>query len=316
MEKYNRIISFLPSATEILFEIGLGRYVSGVTHECTYPLEASKKPIVIKPVVDFEHMSGDQIDEKIKELSTRNQPIFKLDNELVRKIQPDLLISQDLCSVCAPFSNEVAQTFKVLGYNPSNLVLNPKNLSDVLKSITELGMEVGNFDRSVELHDKLVSRIHWIQTLLESSKRKNRSMYDPPRVLCLDWINPFYMAGHWVPDMIDIAGGLSLNGSNGMDSRQITMSDIEKLDPDVIVVAPCGYDLKRTQIEYDKIDLFMWRSLKAYKENQIYLVDANSFFSKPSPRIITGIEILCHILYPDLFSDLKLPNLSFTISKK
>ena len=315
MEKYKRIISFLPSATEILFEIGLGNSVFGVTHECTYPLQALKKPVVIKPVADFDRMSGAEIDEVIKDLSRRNAPIFKLDEILVRDIQPDLLISQTVCSVCAPFHNEIDQTLKVLKYNPPNLVINPKNLSDILKSIKILGNEVGNFENAVELFEKLVSRIHGLKTILKLTDQ-DQTMPSPPKVLCLDWMNPFYLAGHWIPDMVATAGGQPLSSASGMDSRQITISEIEKLDPDIIIIAPCGFDLKRTQREYDELDTSQLKSLKAYKENHIFLVDSKSYFSKPSPRIVTGIEILCRILYPDLFKNIKLPDCSFSAPDK
>lgn len=315
MEKYKRIISFLPSATEILFEIGLGQLVYGVTHECTYPLQALKKPVVIKPVVDFDSLSGAEIDEEIKDLSTRNQPIFKLDDKLVRDIQPDLLISQNLCSVCAPFYNEIDQAFKILGYNPTNLILNPKNLLDILKSITIIGNEVGNFENAIELFDRLVSRIHGIQTVFRVTSR-NETTHSCPKVICLDWINPFYLAGHWIPDMVVTAGGKPLISRSGMDSRQITIAEIERLNPDIIIIAPCGYDLKRAQKEYDQLDNPTWKSLKAYRENHIFLVDSNSYFSKPSPRIVTGIEIMCHLMYPDLFRNLKVPDNSFSVTNK
>jgi iron complex transport system substrate-binding protein len=315
LEKYKRIISFLPSATEILFELGLGKSVFGVTHECTYPLQALKKPVVIKPAADFDRMSGAEIDEVIKDLSRRKQPIFKLDEILVRDIQPDLLISQTVCSVCAPFHNEIDQTLKVLGYNPPNLVINPKNLSDILKSIKILGNEVGNFENAVELFEKLVSRIQGIKTILKLTDQ-DQTMPSSPKVLCLDWMNPFYLAGHWIPDMVATAGGQPLSSGSGMDSTQITISDIEKLDPDIIIIAPCGFDLKRTQREYDQLDTSQLKSLKAYKENNIFLVDSKSYFSKPSPRIITGIEILCRILYPDLSKNIKLPDCSFSVPDK
>ena len=315
MQKYKRIISFLPSATEILFEICLDQWVYGVTHECTYPLQALKKPVVIKPAVDFDSLSGAEIDEKIKELSSKNQPIFNLDTKLVKDIQPDLLISQSLCSVCAPFYNEIEQTFKVLGYNPTNLILNPKNLFDILKSITTIGNEVGNFENAIKLFDRLVSRIHGIQTVFKLANQ-NETTHSIPKVVCLDWLNPFYSAGHWIPDMVTTAGGKPLISVSGMDSRQITITDIEKFDPDIIIIAPCGFDLKRTQREYEKFENPRWKSLKAYKENQIFLVDSNSYFSKPSPRIITGIEILCNIMHPDLFRNLTVPHNSFSVTNK
>jgi len=315
LEKYNRIVSFLPSATEILFEIGLGRYVSGVTHECTFPLEALKKTVVIRPVVDFDSMSGLEIDEKIKELSIRNQPIFALDEKLIKEIQPDVLISQNLCSVCAPFENEVVKANNILSYNPKNLILNPRSLQDIFKSFIIMGNEIGNLENAIKLRDKLDSRIHDIQTILESTVMKDKTDR-LPRIICLDWINPFYLAGHWVPDMILASGGFAMGTASGIDSRQITLSEIEKVNPDKIVIAPCGYNLKRTQSEYEHFDNPRWRSLKAYKDGQIFLVDSNSYFSKPSPRIVTGIEILCRILHPDLFSHLKILDDSFLIADR
>lgn len=160
MEKYKKIVSFLPSATEILFEIGLGQNVYGVTHECTFPAEALKKSVVIRPVVDFDSMSGLEIDQKIKDLYLRNQPIFSLDEKLIKEIQPDLLISQNLCSVCAPFENEIVKANKVLNYKPKNLILNPINLKDIFGSIIIMGNEIGNLENAIKLRDKLDSRIH------------------------------------------------------------------------------------------------------------------------------------------------------------
>lgn len=315
LKKYKRIVSFLPSATEILFEIGLGPFVYGVTHECTYPLEALRKSKVIKPVIDFESLSGFEIDKKIKELSFKNEPIFALDKQLIKKIQPDVLISQKLCSVCAPFENEIVLCNKILGYNPSNLILNPTNLQDILKSIIIIGKELGNLGNAYKLLGKLESRIHAIQTVLKSTKIKKKT--DPlPKIICLDWINPFYLAGHWMPDMIHTAHGLPLGTVPGMDSRQITLAEIEKLNPDKIIIAPCGYDLNRTQSEYESFDDPQWKSLRACKNGQIYLVDSNSYFSKPSPRVITGIEILCRILHPELFSHLQRLDNTFIIPNR
>ena len=316
MEKYKKIVSFLPSATEILFEIGLGQNVYGVTHECTFPAEALKKSVVIRPVVDFDSMSGLEIDQKIKDLYLRNQPIFSLDEKLIKEIQPDLLISQNLCSVCAPFENEIVKANKVLNYKPKNLILNPINLKDIFGSIIIMGNEIGNLENAIKLRDKLDSRIHEIQTILESTVIKENTN-NLPRIMCLDWINPFYLAGHWVPDMVSTSGGLPVGTINGgMDSRQITLPEIEKINPDKIVITPCGYDLKRTQSEYEHIDSSRGRSLKAYKDDQIYLVDSNSYFSKPSPRIVTGIEILCRILHPDLFGYLATMDDSFLVADR
>lgn len=313
MEKFQRIISFLPSATEILFEIGLEKFVYGVTHECTFPPQVSKKSIVVRPVIDFDALTAAQVDQKIKDFSSKGQPIFKLDEDLIKQIQPDLLISQNTCSVCAPFDQEITKTINILGYTPKSLVLNPMNLPDILKSITIIGNEVGNLQYSIKLRKSLESRISGIRKIFESFAIDHKNI-TAQRILCLDWINPFYLAGHWVPDMLDTAGGSTLNGIRGMDSRQITISEIEKFDPDKIIIAPCGYDLDRAQKEYERLNVPEWKTLKAFKNNQIYLVDSNSYFCKPSPRIITGIEILCSIIHPDMFGRMDIPNKSFRIA--
>lgn len=316
LEKFNKIISFLPSATEILFEIGLEKFVYGVTHECTFPPQAAKKSIVVRPVIDFDSLTAAQVDLKIKEFSSKGQPIFRLDEELIKQIQPDLLISQSTCSVCAPFEKEITKTINILGYCPKNLVLNPMNLPDILKSITTIGKEVGNLQNSIKLRKRLESKIRRIRTVFESTFPGRQEKTFSQRILCLDWINPFYLAGHWVPDMLAAAGGHTLNGISGMDSRQITISEIEKFDPDKIIIAPCGYDLERTQKEYELLTVPEWKSLRAFKNNQIYLVDSNSYFCKPSPRIITGIEILCSIIHPDTFGHKNIPDKSFKIADK
>ncbi len=310
MAKFNRIVSFLPSATEIIFEIGLGSSVQGVTHECTYPLEAMNRSKVISPVIDFHALTTIQIDVKIKELSAKGLPIFKIDEKLIQEIKPDLLVSQNLCSVCAPFDNEVKKTYEILGYSPANLVINPKNLYNILESVTYIGKEIGNLENALELRNNLTHRINDIGRIIRSNLRYRHDNI-PERILFLDWINPFYLAGHWVPEMVLNAGGDPLNDVSGEDSRQIAIAEIEKLNPDKIIIAPCGFDLNRSKQEYEYINDPQWKSLKAYRENQIYLVDSHSYFSKPSPRIITGIEILCHILHPDLFCHIKIPDDSF-----
>ena len=181
------------------------------------------------------------------------------------------------------------------------------NLPDILKSITIIGNEVGNLQNSIKLRTRLESRIRHIRTIFKSSFLIKHKNMPSQRILCLDWINPFYLAGHWVPDMLVTAGGQTLNSNRGMESRPITISEIEKFDPDKIIIAPCGYDLDRTQKEYKRLTVPEWKSLRAFKNKQIYLVDSNSYFCKPSPRIITGIEILCSIIHPDIFGRIDIP---------
>ncbi len=308
--KYDKIISFLPSATEILFEIGLGDALKGVTHECTYPIKASEKPNIISPSFDANGLNSVEIDKKIRDLSISKKPLFIVDSKKVKEIEPDLIISQNLCEVCAPFSREVHQVFSILGYRPTNLELNPKNVYDIFESIIIIGQETGNIEKAHHLVNKLTKRIDWVKQKLENSNGENKARKQ--KVICLEWLSPFYIAGHWIPQMVELVDGVHGIGKTGELSKIISIEDIVEFDPDRIVIMPCGFDIERTCKEV--MDLSKdkkWNSLKAVREQKTYVVDANSYFSKPSPRIVTGIEILAKILHPDLFKELEIPSAGY-----
>jgi iron complex transport system substrate-binding protein len=305
-KEYQKIISFLPSATEILFELDLQDRLKGVTHTCTFPHEALTKSRIINPSFNAEILSSKEIDKKIKELSLNNKPIFVLDSQKIKEIQPDLIISQNMCEVCAPFDGEIQQISKILGYTPKNLILSPKNISEIFKSIVLIGQEIGNIDLALYKVKELNKRIDTIKDALKDFF--NIHKITKPKIICLEWISPFYLAGHWVPEMVEIAGGINGIGKIGSPSEIISIDRIREFNPDKIIIMPCGFDIKRTSIESmilrnDK----NWNLLKAAEMDEVYFVDANSYFSKPSTRIITGIEILAKILYPDLFKELGIP---------
>jgi iron complex transport system substrate-binding protein len=306
-KEYQKIISFLPSATEILFELDLQDRLKGVTHTCTFPHEALTKSRIINPSFNAEILSSIEIDKKIKELSLNNKPIFVLDSQKIKEIQPDLIISQNMCEVCAPFDGEIQQISKILGYTPKNLILSPKNISEIFKSIVLIGQEIGNIDLALYKVKELNKRIDTIKDALKDFF--NIHKITKPKIICLEWISPFYLAGHWVPEMVEIAGGINGIGKIGSPSEIISIDRIREFNPDKIIIMPCGFDIKRTSIESmilrnDK----NWNLLKAAEMDEVYFVDANSYFSKPSTRIITGIEILVKILYPDLFKELGIPS--------
>jgi iron complex transport system substrate-binding protein len=306
-KEYQKIISFLPSATEILFELDLQDRLKGVTHTCTFPHEALTKSRIINPSFNAEILSSKEIDKKIKELSLNNKPIFVLDSQKIKEIQPDLIISQNMCEVCAPFDGEIQQISKILGYTPKNLILSPKNISEIFKSIVLIGQEIGNIDLALYKVKELNKRIDTIKDALKDFF--NIHKITKPKIICLEWISPFYLAGHWVPEMVEIAGGINGIGKIGSPSEIISIDRIREFNPDKIIIMPCGFDIKRTSIESmilrnDK----NWNLLKAAEMDEVYFVDANSYFSKPSTRIITGIEILAKILYPDLFKELGIPS--------
>jgi len=307
---YSRILSFLPSATEIIFELGLDDILKGVTHECNYPKRALQIPKIIEPSIDFEQLDSSDIDKKVREMSFKKEPLFKIDVDKIREIKPDLIISQNMCSVCAPFDKEIQRTVEILGYEPRNLVLNPSSLSEIFQSIIVLGKELDREQEALKVTSQLEERINKIKSILHDPVKKH--LFDSrPKVLCLDWLNPFYVAGHWVPEMLDIVGAKGLNGQGGLDSHQINSTKIAQLDPNKVILMPCGFDITRTQKEYQKIKDSKWDSLRANRDKEIYIVNSSAFFSKPSPRIVIGIEILSKIVHPEAFEDIRIPNSGF-----
>ncbi len=307
---YSRILSFLPSATEIIFELGLEGNLKGVTHECTYPKEAAQIPKIIRPTISFDELDSSQIDKIVREMSIKNDPLFKLDVDKIREIKPDLIISQNMCSVCAPFDKEIQTTFEILGYKPHNLVLNPTNLFEIFQSILVLGKELDRPEEALKITNHLKERINTIKSVLQESNKKH-FLGNRPKVLCLDWLDPFYLAGHWVPDMLDLVGANGLNGQSGLDSHLISTMKIAQLNPDKVIIMPCGFDITRSQKEYHKIEDSNWDSLRANMKKETYIVDSNAYFSKPGPRIVTGIEILSKIVFPEAFEHIRVPNSSF-----
>jgi len=300
----DRIVSFFPSATELLYELGVGDKIFGVTHECLYPENAKSKPRVISSVFDPNLMSSKEIDDKIVQLVREGKDIYKLDESNLRLADPDLIISQDTCEVCSAYTGHVTKALDILEKKPEIVSLNPHDVEGILKSIENVAKKIGKEEKGKELVETLKKRIDFI---------KNTKFEERPRVLALEWIEPFFTSGHWVPEMIEIAGGKNEISSKGEQSRRLKFEEIEQSDPDLIVLMPCGFDTKRTISEYKKILLNNpdWNKLRAVKENLVYAVDANSYFSKPSLRTIIGIEILAKIIHPNLFEKLKNSEVSF-----
>lgn len=300
---YNRIVSFLPSATEIIYLLGSQDILLGVTHQCNYPNEAKNKPQVIKSVFNSESMTSLQIEEKIQELSRLQNDVFLINYELLKKIQPDLIISQGLCDVCSPHNKEIDKAIQFLNNKPDTLVLDPHTVDDIIQNIMDIAHSIGKEHKGLEIKDSLIKRIEKIST----SKNKK------PKVICLEWIDPLYLCGHWVPQMVEIAGGINGISKIGQRSHKIELSQISQFDPDILIMMPCGFDIDKILGEYGSLQKnHEWNSLKAVQDGMVFAVDALSYFSRPSPRIITGIEILSKIINPDSFVDLIVPLNSYT----
>lgn len=299
-----RIVSFFPSATELLYELGVGDKIFGVTHECLYPENAKSKPRVINSVFNPNTMSSREIDDKIVELMRDGKEIYKIDEENLRQARPDLIISQDTCEVCSAYTSHVTKALEILDKKPEIYPLNPHDIKGILDSIDNVAKKIGMEERGGKLIQSLKKRIDFIQ-------RKN---FDSrPRVLALEWLDPFFTSGHWVPEMIEIAGGKNEISSKGEQSRRMKIEEIVHSDPDIIVLMSCGFDVERTVSEYKKIlqkDLD-WNKIRAVRQQNVFAVDANSYFSKPSLRTVTGIEILAKIIHPEIFEKMKNPEVSF-----
>lgn len=300
-----RIVSFLPSATELLYEFGVDDKLFGVTHECKYPEGAKLKPQVISSVINSDDLSSNEINTITCTLLNEGKNIFELNKENLIDANPDLIISQETCEVCAAYTNQVKSALEILPNKPELYSMDPHNLKEIIQSVTKLGQILNKEKKSVEIVNSLERRIQHIQ----NSEKKLI-----PKVLAIEWIEPFFTAGHWIPQMIEFAGGINLISKTGEHSRRMDMDEVVNSKPDIIIFMPCGFDTDRTVQEYESIlhNNPGWNSLQAVKNNQIYAVDANSFFSKPSIRTIDGLEILAKIIHPEKFKNLIVPDNSFS----
>jgi len=300
-----RIVTFLPSATELIYSLGADDKLFGVTHECNYPSGAKNKPRVISSVFDPASMSSKQIDDKICQLVTDGKEIYNLNKENLLNAKPDLIISQNICEVCSAHTEHVKIAVDMLEKKPEVYTMDPHGVDEILVSIMDISKMIGKEKEGNELVDSLSKRLGFV---------KSKTFEERPKVVAIEWVDPFFTSGHWIPEMIESAGGENLISTEKMPSRKMKLEEIQEVNPDIIVMMPCGFDVKRTISEYNSVlaENPDWNELKAVKENNVYAVDANSYFSKPSLRTITGIEVLAKIIHPDVFGDLQLPEDSFT----
>jgi iron complex transport system substrate-binding protein len=287
-----RICSLLPSATEILFALGLEDSVMGVTHECDFPLAASKKPTLIEPRLDPAAPAA-VINQRVSEIIQRGESIYAVRDDLLREIEPDLIITQDLCHVCAASPDDLATALSKLKKQPRILTLAPHTLADVWDDIRRVGAATGTDEAANALAEKLCAEVDAIH-------EKTKSARLSPRVACIEWLDPLLNAGHWVPEMVDYAGGIDVLARAGKPSVQIVSDDVVAAQPEVIVIMPCGYDAPRAAQEFRATSFpHDWRDVPAVRSNSVFAVDANSYFSRSGPRLAQGIAILAQIFHSD-----------------
>ncbi|MCI0355247.1 MAG: cobalamin-binding protein [Acidobacteria bacterium] len=289
-----KICSFLPSATEIACALGLEEELAGVSYECDYPPQVRGKPVVVHSKVPASS-SAAEIDRHVREFMARGESLYRVDLDELQKIKPDLILTQDLCRVCAASPDDLGPALAVLEPCPTVLSLDPNGLADVWNDIRLVGGATGREKQARQLAEELQGRVRAVEEAVKGHSR--------PRVLCLEWLDPPFVAGHWVPEMVSIAGGLDVLGRIGEPSFRATWEQIAEARPDFAVIMPCGYSLEQTASEYRWMDFpAVWNTVPAVRAGRVFAVDPSSYFSRPGPRLADGLELLAHILHPGQLS--------------
>jgi iron complex transport system substrate-binding protein len=290
-----RIVSFLPSATEMACALGLSDQLVGITHECDYPPSVREKPVVVSSAISMATMTQAEIDSIVSERMRKGQSLYQVDEKLLQELAPDLILTQDLCQVCAPSGNEVTQALTALPRKPEILWLTPKSLAQIADNLRELGAATGRREKAEEL-------IAHGRAILNHVAEQARTASTRPRVFCMEWLDPVYCSGHWVPEMVSIAGGVDHLGHEGSDSVRVPWEDVLAWKPEVLVIMPCGFNLHQVIELTPKLrDRSGWHELPAVQQGRVYAVDASAYFARPGPRVVEGTELLAHIIHPDIF---------------
>lgn len=281
-----RIVSFLPAGTEIAHALGAGADLVGRSHECDFPAGVEALPIVSRPSLDLEGLSSEDTDRAVSEQMASGASMYLIDEVLLRRLAPDVIITQNLCRVCAPSGNELSRAVRDFATRPTILFLTPRTVAGIEENIRDVGAAVGRPDAAERLVAENRARVATVQGAVGTAPRR--------RVVFLEWTEPLFCGGHWVPEMIDLAGGTDPLGRRGADSRRVTWDDVRAADPEIIVVSPCGYRLDQS--------LELARGLPAAGKAAVFAVDANAYYARPGPRIAEAVELLAHLFHPQRFA--------------
>jgi iron complex transport system substrate-binding protein len=291
-----RIVSFLPSATEMVYALGLADQLLGVTHECDYPPAAREKPVVVRSMLPVEQMTQREIDAAVTERLRSGLSLYQVDEARMRDIRPDLILTQDLCQVCAPSGNEVAQLLASLSPPPEILWLTPRSIAQIFDNLRQVGNATATLARAESLIGSAQARLDRIATRAATASTR-------PRVFCMEWLDPVYCSGHWVPEMVVLAGGQDALGRLAADSVRIPWEQVLAWAPEIVVLCPCGFSLAPTIKQAGLLAANRgWADLPAARTGQIYAVDASAYFARPGPRVVDGTELLAHLIHPELFA--------------
>ena len=297
-----KIVSLLPSATEIVCSLGLEDQLVGITHECDFPPHISDRPAVTASRISHETMSSKEIDHAVRSQLDGHGSIYDLDDGLLESLKPDLILTQELCDVCAVSYKTVLKAAKMYVADAHVVSLEPNTIGDIFDNVRSVGELTGTGEKGDEVVKTLQNRRQTIRKrVLENISASPRPAV-PPSVFMLEWLEPPFAPGHWVPEQVEIAGGVCLLGEAGLPSVTTTFEAIFDAQPDIIVMIPCGYYIHDTlrQLEFTHFPS-NWRDIPAVRNGEVWATDATSYFSRPAPRVVDGVEILAKIFHPDIF---------------
>jgi iron complex transport system substrate-binding protein len=279
-----RIVSFLPAATEMACALGLEDSIVGISRECDYPTSIRTKPVVVHSAVSLATLTPNEIDRVVRQTLHETGTLYAVDEALLRTLEPDLILTQDLCQVCAPSGNDITRFLASLERQPEVLYLSPHTLDDVDANLRAIGDATGRRAEADAIIAVNRERLADLEMRLSAISER-------PTVFFAEWVDPLYCAGHWVPEMIERAGGIPLIARPGEDSVRVTRADVIAARPDVIVVAPCGFSAESAADQAAALGL---------PAQRVFAVDANSYFARPGPRLVDGVALLAHLLHPDI----------------
>jgi iron complex transport system substrate-binding protein len=274
----------LPAGTEIVHALGAGDELVGRSHECDYPESVTALPVVSRPTLELDHSRPDAIDSAVAERMEAGDTLYAIDEVLLRELRPDVILTQNLCRVCAPSGNELSRAVSQFAVRPEILFLTPRSIAEIESNILDVGRALGRLEEAESLVEENRRRIARVAEAVANAPKR--------RVVFLEWTDPMFSGGHWVPEMIGLAGGEDPLGRVGEDSGRITWDDVESAAPEIVVVSPCGYRLDQS--------VKLARSTPRPDDARVFAVDANAYFARPGPRVAEGIELLAHIFHPEL----------------
>ena len=279
-----RIVSFLPAGTEMVHALGAGDELVGRSHECDYPSSVTSLPVVSRPSLILDDASPEAIDRAVADQMKSGDTLYTIDEVLLRDLRPDVILTQNLCRVCAPSGDELTRAVRKFDLQPEVLFLTPRNVAEIIENIVTVGRAIGRPDEAEALVREHGERLATVRAAVANAPTR--------RVVFLEWTEPLFCGGHWVPEMISLAGGQDPLGRPGEDSVRMDWDDVASAEPEMIIVSPCGYRLARASE--------LARKMPQVSDAAVYAVDANAYFARPGPRVVEGVELLAHLFHPDL----------------